>query len=434
MMLEQAVTEPRQFSLISHPGLAEEGTELGAGPVAALFQRDGVLAGAVAAVSGGQFYTAGTARGALSGSLVPSIAGNEIGIAAAAGADAKFYDGTTLSTVDYPDGAGVTKIIEQGGRFIGLRADTGQFGWTDVLEDAIVGGVLTFDALNYATAESEPDALVDAVPYLDGLAFGGTQTIEFWAKTGDAELPYVPSTGRVFKKGVKATGCMVQFDNTILWVSPENIVYRAGNVPERLSDSGIEELIAASATCRVDTYFFEGHELAKIELDSLTIEYDAQTQQWAERKTGVGRFQGGPVIQGPVFGSNVDGNLLEPGDYSDFGSFHERSFCLGFPINGGAASIDNLRLRCNPGHTDYLVEPYLNPLVELLQSYDGGQTYDTPLQTYLGEQGEYRREVEWRALGSVDAPGFFARIRVTDPVSFRVSGATVNEPHGGRSR
>lgn len=435
MMLEHALTEPAQFSLISHPGLAEEGTELGNGPVAALFRKDGVVTGDVVAVSAGDLYVDGASEGAVSGSLVPSIAGNEMGVVAAAGGGAVFFDGTDFSAVDFPDSANVRKVIEQGGRFLFLRDGTGAVYFTEVLADMLNGsGEVEVDGLNFFTAESEPDQLLDAVAFEDALALGGTETIEFWVKTGDAELPYTPSTGRVFQKGVKATGCMVAFDNSFAWVSPDHIVYRAGNVPERISDAGIEELIAASTTCRTDAYFFEGHEFLKIKLDAVTLEYDAQTRQWAERKTGVGNFQGGPVIAGPIFGSTEDGNLLVPSAYADLDGDHERSFCVHFPVDGGAVPVDNLRLRTNPGQTDYLTGDYTDPSIELFQSYDGGMTFDTPLEENLGEQGEYRREVEWRALGFADPPGFFAKLRVTDPVSFRCSGAVVNEPHGGRSR
>jgi hypothetical protein len=434
MFLEQAVTEPRQFSLLSTPGLAEEGDEYGAGPIRALFQYDGVVGGKRVAVSGADFYVDGTSLGTLFGDLVPSIAGNEIGVAATAGGDGAFFDGVDYSAIAFPDGAKIRKLIEQGGRFIAIRDGTGAWYFTEVLTDALVAGVLTFEALNFATAESETDALVDALAYEDALILGGTRTIEFWSKTGDSELPYTPSTGRVFQKGVRATGCMALFDNSFVFVSPDNIVYRAGNVPERISDAGIEELIAASATCRVDSYFFEGHELLKVHLDETCIEYDAQTQQWSERRTASGNFLGGPVVDGPLFGSTADGKLYEYSGYADLGSYHERSFCLFVPVNGGAFNIDSLAIRANPGHTDYLSGDYADPTIELYPSSDGGQTFDAPFQEFLGEAGEYRREVEWRALGAADYPGFYAKIRVTDPVSFRCSGAFINEPHGGRAR
>lgn len=282
--------------------------------------------------------------------------------------------------------------------------------------------------------ENEPDALVDGVTLGDLIVWGGKNTIEFWAKTGDADLPYSPIEGRVFQKGVRDTGCMAVFDNSFAWVSPEGIVYRGGNVPERISDGGIEELITASETCRVDAYFFEGHEFLKVRLDTVTVEFDAQSRQWNERKTGTGNFLGGPVVDGPLFGSMVDGALYELADYADLESDHERSFCINLPINGGAVPINNIRLRANPGHTDYLTGPYTDPIIELFQSYDGGQTFDAALPERLGEQGHYRREIEWRALGYADAPGLFIKFRVTDPVTFRISGAFYNETHGGRSR
>lgn len=432
MFLETALTEPRQFSLLSHPGLAATGTTLGAGPVSALFQKDGVISGAVAGVSANALYVSGASVGGVSGSVPASIAGNEVGIVATAGA-AVYWSGSAFSTIAFPDGAAVRKVIEQGGRFLFIRDGTGAFYWTEPLTGMLSGGQVQVDALNFATAESEPDELVDGVAFEDAIAWGGKNTIEFWGKTGDSELPYTPSIGRVFQKGVRATGCMAQFDNSFAWVSPENIVYRAGNVPERISDGGIEELIAASASCRVDVYFFEGHEFLKVRLDTVTVEFDAQTRQWAERKTGVGNFIGGPVISGPVFGGD-DGALYETGDYEDVGSYHERSFCLGFPLNGGAVPIDCLRLRTNPGQTDYLSGAYQDPAIELFVSYDGGQTFDTGLSETLGEAGHYRKEVEWRALGFADPPGFFGKVRVTDPVSFRCSGAIINEPHGGRAR
>lgn len=431
MFSEAAITQPKQFVLQSYPGLSETGTELGSGPVSALLVKDGVSDGNLLGVSGGELYVAGSAVGAIGGTVPASIAGNEIGVVSTAGLNVGFWDGAAFSLVAFPDGARVRKVFEQGGRFLFLRDGTQRLYWTAPLADMLDGdGEIIVDGLDYASAESEPDQLLDGLAMEDTIVLGGANSIEFWTKTGDLELPYVPIQGRVFQKGVRDTGCMALFDNSFAWVAPNNIVYRAGNIPERISDAGHEELIAASGTCRVDAYFFEGHEFLKIQLDDVTIEYDAQTRQWSERKTGIGQFRGGPVTTGPLFGSSVDGNIYELSGRTDLDGYQERSFCTFLPLNGGTVPIDSLMLRTNPGNAG----DYPDPMVEFIQSYDGGRTFDAALPEYLGQEGEYRREVEWRALGFADAPGFFAKFRVTDPVDFAISGVSINEAHGGRSR
>jgi hypothetical protein len=162
MFAESAVTEPRKFALQSFPGLSEQGTELGSGPVHALLQKDGVASGALVGVSGPNLYVNGSNVGAITVAGSASIAGNEIGTVAAAGDDAVFYDGTDFSVVEFPDDADVTKVLEQGGRFIFLRQDTQAFYWTLPLADALDGDDhILIDGLDYASAESEPDKLVD---------------------------------------------------------------------------------------------------------------------------------------------------------------------------------------------------------------------------------------------------------------------------------
>lgn len=437
MMVEATPVEKGGVVLLSRPGLVEDGPTHGNGPVRALLSQEGVLNGARVAVSDGTLWVDGDAIGPVTGAGPASIAGNEIGVVATAGASAVFYDGTDFSTIAFPDTANVRKVIEQGGRFLFLRDDTQAFYWTDVLADMLSGsGQIVVDALNYASAESEPDSLRDILPVEGGIALIGSATVERWTLTGDNDLPYVPVQGLVFKKGARDTGCAASFDNTFAWVSPEHIVYLAGNVPQRISDSGIEERIQASTTCRVDSFFWEGHELLKINLDSDCVLFDAQTRQWCEwASMGQDRFVGGPVIDGPVFGSLVNGRLVQFADsYSDLGGTLERTFRAGLPIDGGAFSIHNLRLRTRPGHTTELSGDYAEPVVEMRYSDDLGQTWSDWESAELGAQGDYRVRTEWRALGMHDDPGVLFEFRCTDPVNFVVAGVTVNERLGGRSR
>jgi hypothetical protein len=52
----------------------------------------------------------------------------------------------------------------------------------------------------------------------------------------------------------------------------------------------------------------------------------------------------------------------------------------------------------------------------------------------IGAQGQYRARPQWRRQGLFDPPGAMFEFRCTDPVDFTVSGVSINEPGGGRSR
>jgi hypothetical protein len=434
MFAESAPTEKTQVALQSRPGLVQNSTA-GTADIEAIFQKDGVLSGDLFAVGGGFLYRDGVLVGAIDGSGPVSIAGNEIGLAVTAGETLWFYNGTTLRAVAFPDAADVSKVIELASRFVALRSGTQKFYWSEVLEDALDGtGLLEFGALNFASAESEPDRLLDACTIDDVLVLGGTETVEFWSKTGNNELPFTPVSGRVYSKGLSATGCMVSFDNSMAYVSAEGLVYRAGNVPERISTTGIEERIEASATAALFTFFFEGHEFLNLRLDSYTMAYDAQSKQWCEFASWeMDNWRCRCAAQGPLFGAD-DGKILEFSGHADLGGVLERRFRAGAALDSGSVSASNIRLRTNPGQTSYLSGTYANPTVEMRTSRDGGQTWGNWRQASLGAQGEYRRQVEWRACGMFDHPGLLAEFRVTDPVSFRVSGVVANEGGGGRSR
>lgn len=429
MFAENAPVEGR-IVLQSRPGLTSTQT-IGSGPIYGLYRRDGVMDGDLCSLSGTTLYKASTALGTVSGGGYVSFAGDEEELTVNAGTIVYQTDGTTLTAMDFPDGANVIRLLDLAGYNIAIREGTGRFYWR-------LWGVDTWDALDYATEENEPDQLLDGQAIDDYLVLFGTETTGFWPKTGDADLPFAPTQGRVFEKGIRATGCCAAFDNTVAWVASKrqgSIVYRAGNVPERISDAGIEERIGKSATCRVDSYFFEGHEFLRIRLDSTTHVFDAQTGQWHELASwGRTNFAGLCVVDGPVFGDDTNGRVWEYGsDYFDDGGVLERRFRAG-AILDGPAIVDRLRLTVNVGQTDSLTGDYADPVVEMRASDDGAQTWTEWESTELGGQGDYRRRAEYRRLGMFDDPGMVFEFRCTDPVPFTVRNVQVNPQSGGRGR
>ena len=427
MFAEEASTVEGGVVLQSRPGLSDRAADMGTGPVEALFKRDGVVFGALFGVSNGELYRETTSLGTVTGSQAVSMTGNETGLMVTAGGTLRFYNGTTLANVSFPDSANVIKVLSGASRFIAIRGGSGKFYWTEALGS-------TFDANDFATAESMADGLLDALFIDDGLILFGTETVEFWPNTGDDNLPFVPLEGRVFEKGIKATGCAAIFDASFCWVGNDNVLYTNGPKPIPISDPGLEEKIAATTDCRLWTFYIEGTEFLALRVDDGTWVRSSRSGKWSEmRSAGQDNWIPQCYAAG-IFGSSIDGRTMEfNAVHTDLDGELERRFRAGTPLDGGIQSLSNVSLRVNPGQTPYLTGDYTDPIVEMRMSRDSGQTWGDWKAKTLGTQGKYRKKVQWRGVGTFSQPGFLAEFRCTDPVPFALSGVFVNEPFGGRS-
>ena len=422
MYVEQTASEGTVLQ--SRPPLVDRAASMGAGAVRALFKRDGVITGSLFGVSGTALYQGTTSRGTVTGTGPASIAGNETGILVCAGASLHSYNGTTFATVTFPDSANVIKVIEGASRFIAIRANTGRFYFTPPLAQ-------TFDALDFATAESEADQLLDALFVDDILILFGRETVEFWPNTNDNNLPFQPLEGRVLERGIRATGCATTFGPSFAWVTDQNTVCLQDENTV-ISNPGLQERLAASATASLFTFFIDGTEFLALRMDTETQVYNAQTGAWSEFATNGLTNWAATCHAAGVFGAN-DGKTLAFGSgHVELGGVLERRFRGGLPINGGGVPVFNLRLRVNPGQTPFLTGAYTDPMIEMRLSPDAGQTWGLWKSTQLGAQGQYRKRIEWRALGLASAPAFLAEFRLSDPVPLRVSSVLINEPFGGR--
>ena len=424
MYAEESDTEG--VALVSRPGLSDRSADMGSSAVEALFKRDGVVSGNLLGVAGGRLYDGTTDEGAIAGSGAVSIAGNETGVMIAAGGSLYGYTGTgTLAAIAFPDSANVIKVIEGVSRFIAIRADSGRSYFTPPLGR-------TFGALDFATAESESDQLLDALFIDDQIVFFGAETVEFWPSASDANTPFVPLQGRVYERGIKATGCATAIGSSFAWVTDQNTVciQDENNI---VSNQGLEARIAASTNVRAFNFFIDGAEFLCIRLDNETQAYNLRTGTWS-KLSSVGQSNWIPQCHAAgVFGSSIDGKTLEFGsDFQDLAGPMTRLFRAGMQIDGGASAINRLTLRSNPGNTPFLAGNYTNPEVEMRYSRDQGNTWNIWRSVGLGVQGIYNQRMDWRALGMAHTPGFLAEFRVTDPVDFRVSGVHVNEAYGGR--
>jgi hypothetical protein len=433
MFAEAATTSQDGVVMISRPGLVNAAT-MGAGPVRGLFYQQGTLGDALFGVSGSQLYGAGL-LGTVTGTGPVSFAASASELLVSAGASLLRTDGTTSADVTFPDAANTIAVAYLGGYFIAIRAGSQRFYWS-ALRNAT-----SWDALDYASAESSPDPLLDLVVTGDILWLMGAETIEPWSLSGDSILPFNRIEGRGFQRGILATGCAASLGDSLFWIGEDRRVYRSGGaVPEPLSDPGIEERISGSAAISAFAFEYEGHKFFCVRLDNETVAFDIATGEWCEFASfGYANWRPRCAAQYngvPRFGDAVIGRIwrFDLAAQADDGTALQKLFTAFQPVSDGSYTLDVIHLDADFGSTPILLGQGAAPLVELRSSRDGGRTWSDWRQSELGRQGQYRARAVWRRFGSFDAPGAIFEIRCSDPVRFRISAVRANEAQGGRSR
>ena len=420
MFVEQSASQG--VIMQSRRPLAEVVT-VGNGPVRASVERDGVFGGARFSISGGGAYYGTDLLGSVSGEGPASIAVRGSEVLFNAGGPIYSYNGSDFVQVTFPDDSNVTKVIYTAGYFIAVEAGTGYLFFSAVNDGR------TWDALDFFEVESEPDAVYDIVT-LDGvLVAGGPNSVEFFAPTGNADLPFSPIQQRVFEQGIYAAGCMVQDDNTFFFVGYDRIFYRNGNVPEAIGGDWLTERISLSSTVRLYLLKDQRHKWVCIRLDSETWAYDLTTGEVFElRSYGRTNFR-----CGPDFGDDETGKIWQ---FVDYGTDNDEGIVERLLTAGerllDPKSYDSVTVECEVGTTPFLTGTYTDPTLEFRTSDDGGNIWSDWESDTIGPQGDYRKIVQYNALGMYSLPGAMFQIRLTDPVGFRVSGFYDNQSVHGR--
>lgn len=423
MLGENIPVEPG-VTLQSRPGLENSAVTMGTGPVRELFQIDGVLNNGLFGVSGNKLFNGNTEVGTVDGSGNVSFCGYEDYVFVNAGEAIYRYDGTTFDQIIFPDDADVSKVTVGASRLIALRKDTGTFYWSEPL------GV-TIPSLNFATAENVPDKLLDFLFIADRLYLFGSKTVEIWPAGTDQDLPFQPLPGATFPVGIKAVGCATQVDRTFAWITNYNEVC-LGSPENIISDPELQVRISNTSNVRLWRFFVDDNEFLAVTLDDETWVYGIRNQLWSTFKSYGQDNWVCTCYENGKFGTATSGTLAQwSDDYSDFGGIIERTFNGWVSLTGEPLWLANVVLRTNAGTTPFLSGEYSNPVVELRTSQDGGKTWQPWQAQRLGVQGNYRARTMWSSLGQFGYPGVLVQIRNSDPVPFRVSGLTYNEPFGG---
>lgn len=334
---------------------------------------------------------------------------------------------------DLPSSVGTVSYID--GYFLVNENQSGRF-YVSALNDGT-----SWDALNFATAESSPDDLSCVVNAIGQAWLFGTLTSEVWTNTGDSNFPFRRISGAKLEVGILSPYSAVEIDNSIMWVGKDKfgqgIVYKAqGFSPVRVSTTPIERRIQQATNqddIKAYAYQEEGNTFYVITGGGLetSLVYDLTTQQWHERAylNEFGVFETDRAYCHMfAFGKHLVGD-------KETGAIYELS--LDYYADGDEElareriythlSDEGQRIRYNALEIGFEVGVGLqsgqgsNPTVSLALSKDGARTWIDCGTASIGAIGQYQKKVEFRRLGIAEQMTF--KIRITDPVKVAITGS-----------
>lgn len=285
------------------------------------------------------------------------------------------------------------------------------------------------DALDFASAEQAADKLKRLKVVGGALLVLGSETIEPWVNSGNADFPFeLRSAMSITPKGCLAADSVEFIDNTIFWVGNDRKVYRLeGYTAKKVSSEQVDRLIQGDPNqddIVSTSYSRAGHDFYVITGNNWSMQLDLATSYWAPRESYTStRWRHDHAISAwdkVLIGDRNTGTIY----YFDENTFTEAGDLMLYGVDMPPLHAFPNGGRLNAVHLDFVTgqgkvlasQQGFDPIAMVSVSRDGGNTYSNERQIKLGKSGNYRKRVNTRRLGRFEDKGCNIRIRVSDPV------------------
>lgn len=339
---------------------------------------------------------------------------------------------TALSIANAPTLA--RSVCFVGGRFVvDDQANPGQFRWSGL--DVTSPGTLTWDPLDFATAESAPDALVRVFAHRGELLLFGSETLEFWAPSGDQNI-FTRINGATAPWGLSAFDTVGVYNGSLLFLGASRsaraqVVMLDGYSPQVISTPDVEKSIndelAANATPDACVISNAGHSWYVLSLINTSWAYDLTNSSWCEWQTDGKRWAGkySAIYDGKCLVTdyrNANVYYLDENTYTDNGNAIVREVTSRHVFNDlERMTLDQVTIDVEAG-TGLTTGQGSDPQIMLQISRDGGHTYGNEMWSGLGKRGYYGWRAVWNRLGR--ARDWVFRWRITDAVKVVILNAS----------
>jgi hypothetical protein len=417
--------EKHVLTMYPTPGLSSF-VDFGSTPIRGLYERNNLLY----VVHRNKFYQIDNSgavieRGTLlTGKGRVSISDNGNQIIIVDGVDGYIYNITTLTFVRItaPGWPGADTVDFLSGRFIVNKPNTGLF-YVSGLYDG-----LQWDALDFASAESNPDNLVRVSVDSGQLILFGDKTTEFFGDSGALDFAFARIGSSAIEWGLAARWSVAKFDGGLMFLRKNRlgqvqVALQRGLNAEPVSTPAIDYIFSQYNTTADATgfsYMLSGHAFYQINFPQANASwlFDGQSQSWTRLKSETGRHRA--EIQQQLLSKNIvsdyaSGRLytLLDGVYTDNGAPIVREFTSRHLAGGDFSHISQLWLELEGG-LGLQMGQGKTPQIMMQVSRDGGHEWGAEIWREFGAVGNYKTRAVWNRIGR--ARDFLFKFRVTDPV------------------
>jgi hypothetical protein len=433
--IEQQPSDAKSMAMLSRAPGIETWATVGTGPVYAMIE----ALGALFVVSGTKLYRvdelgAATELGSIGAVSSIDMDANTDSIVVVNTPDAYYWNGTFGQITDSDFTSRGAADVEFINNYLLFREpDSGRFFGADL------GSATSFDSLQFATAESNPDELVGMKVDHSQIILFGQKTVEVWDNTGSAGFPFARAINGLVEIGCFNGRSVAKCDNSVFWLANDYTVRRLNGVtPVRISNHGIEKSIqnATISTANAFSYSQEGHLFYVLSFNEVTVVYDATTQKWHERQTyGYSNWTANCHTNAfglELVGSSQNGTIgsLKKDVYTEWGSTQRMSWVYQPIYADGVRSVHDaieVVLKTGVGLT---TGQGSSPEMMLDYSDDSGITWTSLPNKSIGEIGKYRTRVRWHRCGSTNSARAY-RGAISDPIEVQMVDTQVRV-RGGR--
>lgn len=336
----------------------------------------------------------------------------------------------TISDADLPAASSVTYLNQ---KIIYGIAD-GRFFWS------AVGDLTDISALDFATAEGNPDGNLRTIAHLQEIWIFGQDSIEIWYDDGSG---FSRRSGTVIPKGCIGGFTVAQLDKDIFWVGNDSVVYMAtGYGFQRISGHHLESLIRAVAdksTLLGWTYFHGGHAYYVLKCADWTWRFNRTYGNWTIKKSyGLNVWQaeyGFEMDNEWYFASNQNDAIFKASDTHHKEGDDELVWTVQSPplhAYPNQLSVHRLYLDMITGVGKQSTDAHqASPVVGMRYSDDGGYTWSNQRQKSIGAKGTRNFQVVFDGLGETGVGGRIWEISSSNPVIRGLKQASIEaEPSG----